>query len=140
MILFLKIFFIFLLQWTYNIIFISCSHPSDQTLYNLQSDHPIKSRTHLTPYVVIRILSIIFSMLYFTSPRLFCSTNLYFLIPSPFLPFSPKPPSSCKCQNVPCIYESVSVLLLCLFCFLDSIIDRYAFVAILLFIFLMNII
>ena len=127
MILFLKIIFIFLLQWTYNIIFISCAHPSDQTLYNLQSDHPIKSSTHLTPYVVIRILSIIFSMLYFTSPRLFCSTNLYFLIPSPF--FYPFPPNPLHLANVKMFPVSMSLFLFCFFVYfvfqIQSLIDMH---------------
>ena len=42
-------------------------------LYNLRSDHLDKSRTHLTPHKVIKILLTIFPVLYFTSPWLFCN-------------------------------------------------------------------
>ena len=37
-------------------------------LYNLQSDPPSNSRTHLAPHTVIKILLTIFSMAHFTSP------------------------------------------------------------------------
>ena len=40
---------------------------------------------------------------------------LYFLNPSTFLLFAVNPIPSGICKNVPCIYESVSVLLICLF-------------------------
>ena len=63
------------------------------------------------------------------------TTSLYFLIPSPFSPISPTPMPSGHCQNILCIYDSVSVLLVRLFWFLDSIVDRYIFIAILLFTF-----
>ena len=53
-------------MFTYNIILVSGVYPSDQTLYNILCDHPDKSRTHLTPDIVIRILLTIFPMLYFT--------------------------------------------------------------------------
>ena len=59
--------------------------------------------------------------------------NLYFLTPSPFH----SPPTSLpsgKHQHVLSIDDSVSDLLVCLFCFLDSIVDRYVLIAILLFI------
>ena len=45
-------------------------------------------------------------------------TNLYFLIPVPFPPFFPLPPDNPP--NDLHIYDSVSVLLVCLFWFLDS--------------------
>ena len=58
-----------------------------------------------------------------------------FLYPFTFSPtLSPSFPSG-NCENVLCIYESVSVMLVHLFCFLDSIVSRYVFIAI-LFIFL----
>ena len=40
-------------------------------------------------------------------------------------------PSRLASINVLCVYESVSFLLVNLFCFLDSIVDRYVFIAIL---------
>ena len=63
------------------------------------------------------------------------TTCLYFLIPSPFLIHPSNPFPSDNYQNILCIYNSVSVLLVCLFCFLDSIVDWYVLIAILLFIF-----
>ncbi|KAF6088482.1 hypothetical protein HJG60_008307 [Phyllostomus discolor] len=50
------------------------------------------------------------------------TTNFYILIPSPFWPSLPMPPSN-NHQNVLCIYDSVSALLECLFCFLDSAVN-----------------
>ena len=61
-------------------------------------------------------------------------TNLYHSIPSLLLPNFPTSLPSGNHQNSLCIYDSISVLLVGLF-FLDSIVDRYVFVAILLFIF-----
>ena len=63
------------------------------------------------------------------------TTNLYFPITSPFLPNHLTHLPSGTHQIILCIYDSV--LLLCLFCFLDSIVDKYVFIAILLFIFLL---
>ena len=48
------------------------------------------------------------------------TTNFYF-IPSLYSLIPPTPLVSGNYQNVLCIYESVSILLVCLFCFLDSI-------------------
>ena len=55
------------------------------------------------------------------------TTYLYFLISSPLHPFSLTPLPSGNHQNAFCIHDSVSVLLICLACFLDSIVDRYLF-------------
>ena len=61
---------------------------------------------------------------------------MYFLITSYFPPISSTPPpQSGNLQNVLCTYESVSILLDHLFCFLDLIFDRFIFNAIFLFIF-----
>ena len=62
------------------------------------------------------------------------TTYLYFLIPSALHPFSPTPSPSGSHQNTLHIHDSLSVVLVCLVCFLDSIFDRYVFTAILLFI------
>ena len=76
-----------------------------------------------------------FPTLYFISPWLFLTLCLYFLIPSPLHPFPHTPLPSGNHQNAFCIHDSVSVLL-CLVCFLDSVVDKYVFIAILLFIIL----
>ena len=62
------------------------------------------------------------------------TTSLYFLIPSPLHPLPNTPLPFGNYQNAFRIHDSVSVLLFCLACFLDSIVDRYVFIAILLFI------
>ena len=64
-------------------------------------------------------------MLHFTSPSLFCYCQLVLLNPFTFSPNPPNPLPAGNHQNVLCIYESVSVLLVCLFWFLDSIVDIY---------------
>ena len=72
-------------------------------------------------------------MLYFTSWWLFCDNQLILLNPFNFLPIPPAPSTplpSGSHQNVFCIYEAVSVLLVCLFCFLDSIVNIHVFIAI----------
>ena len=61
------------------------------------------------------------------------TTYLYFLIPSPLHLFPHTPLPSGSHQNTLCIHDSVSVLV-CLVCFLDSVVDRYVFIDILLFI------
>ena len=85
------------------------------------------------PWVIHKcFLATLFLMLYFAS-LYSVTTNLYFLIPHPFWSVPQYFPSG-NHQNVLCIYDSVTVLLLCLFCSLDSIVDRHISVAILLFI------
>ena len=75
-----------------------------------------------------------FPMLFLTSPCLFWTYQLCFLITAPFLPFSPfllpagNPPNDLQ------IYDSVPVLVVCLVCFLDSVVDSCAFVTLLIFI------
>ena len=54
------------------------------------------------------------------------TTHLYFLIPSPPHPFSYPTPIGQPSKGSPQIHDSVSVLV-CLICFLDSIVDRYVF-------------
>ena len=60
---------------------------------------------------------------------IYTSSSLYLFI------HIPNPLPSGNCQNVLYTDGSVSVLLVHLICFLDSIVDRYVFIAILLFIF-----
>ena len=70
-----------------------------------------------------------FLILYFTSPWLFCD-YLFVLNPLTSSPISPHPNPSGNHQNALHIHDSVSVLLVCLVCFVDSIVDRYVFIAI----------
>ena len=71
-----------------------------------------------------------FPILYFTSPWLLCNYLFVLLNPLTSSPFIPLPPGNQ--QNALCIHDSVSVLV-CLVYFLESVIDRYVFIAILLF-------
>ena len=64
----------------------------------------------------------------------FVPTNLYFLIPAPFPPMSPFAPWADNPPNDLHMYDSVSYLLVCSVCFLDSIVDSCEFIAILMFI------
>ena len=77
------------------------------------------------PWVMyINSLATPFPMLYFTSLWLFC---LYFLIPSSLHPFPYTSLPSGSHQNTLCIHDSVFVLI-CLVCFLDSIVDRFVII------------
>ena len=90
----------------------------------------------LCPWVMqICFLVTLFPMLYFHPYDYSVKTNLHFLIPSPFSSIPHNFHRSGNHQNFLCMYDFVSVLLVCLFCFLDSIVDRCVFIAILLFIF-----
>ena len=62
------------------------------------------------------------------------TTYLYFLIPSPLHSFPHTPLPSHNCQYSLRFHDSISVLFVCLVCFLNSVVDRYVFIAILLFI------
>ena len=83
------------------------------------------------PWVLhISSLASPFPILFLTSPCLFCTYHLCFLIPVPFPPSSPQP---FPANNPPCdlhFCDSVPVPVVCLvcFCFLGSIIDSYEFV------------
>ena len=55
------------------------------------------------------------------------TTYLYFLIPSPLHPLPHTLLPSGNHQNTLCIHDCVSVLRVCLICFLDLIVDRYVF-------------
>ena len=90
-------------------------------------------------HAYVSSLATTFPILNFTSSWLFF-IYFYFLIPSPLHLFRHTALPFGSHQNALCIHDSFSVLLLCLICFLDSIVDRYIFIAILLFIvfFLLN--
>ena len=73
-------------------------------LYNLESDHPDKCSTQLTPY----------PMLYFISPWLFCNFQFVLLNPFPLFTHSPNP---LPYGNHPMFSVSLSLFLFCLFIF-----------------------
>ena len=77
---------------------------------------PIPSRN--LPIMHISSLASPFPILFLTFPCLFCTYQLCFLFRVPFSPF----PAD-NSPNDLHIYGSVSVLLVCLVCFLDSIVD-----------------
>ena len=83
---------------------------------------------------IIRSLATPSPVLYFISPWLFCNYLSVFLFLSLLHPFSYTPLPSGNHQNALCIHYSISVLLIFLVCFLDLIVGRYAFIAILLFV------
>ena len=87
------------------------------------------------PWVVhINSLATPFPILYFTSPLLFCNYLFVLLKSTPLHPFLHTPLPSNNYQNALCNHDSVSVFLVCLVCFFDSIVDTYVFLAIWLFI------
>ena len=66
-----------------------------------------------------------FPILFLTSPCLFCTYQLCFLIPAPFTPFSPFPLPADNPPNDLHFCACVPVLVVCLvcFCFLGSVVD-----------------
>ena len=115
--------------------FFLCAPPSLSIPHSLGNC----SRHHCwCPWVIhTNSLATPFPMLYLTSPWLFY--NYLFVVFNPLTshPSPHTPLLSSNHPNVLHIHDSISVLLLCLVCFLDSIIDRCAFYAILLFMILM---
>ena len=105
--------------------------PSTQPL-NTPSDNPHTIVHGPCMYVLWLLCSLCFTLHPYDYS---VTTNLYFLIPSPFSPILLTLLLSGYHQNVLCIYDSVSVLIV-YFVFLDSINDRYVFIAISLFIIL----
>ena len=101
------------------------------------SPTPLRQSPHLCscPWIMhISSLATAFPTLYFISPGLFC--NYLFVLLNSFTS-SPIPPytfPSGNHQNSFHIHDSVSVLFTCLVCFLDSAVDRYVLIAILLFV------
>ena len=107
---------------------------------HLHPVHPIPS--YNTPFssgpraMHISSLAAPFSILFLTSACLFCTYQLRFLIPIPFPPFSPFLLSADNPRNDLQIYDSVSVVVVCLVCwgFFRFSVDGCEFVAILMFI------
>ena len=85
----------------------------------------------------IKFIGFLISYTFLNTP-LFCTYQLCFLIPVPFPPFSSFPLPTDNPLNDLHIYNSQPVLAVCLvcFCFLDSVVDSWEFVVILLFIIL----
>ena len=105
--------------------------------------HPAPPTPSGNPHTIVRVHGAFvgssatpFPILYFTSPWLFHNHQFVLLTPLTSSPISQQPLPSLDHQNVLGIHDSVSVLV-CLVCFLYSIVDRYVFVAILFFIILM---
>ena len=82
----------------------------------------------------------LFPILYFIFTWLFCNYLFILLnsLTSSPIPLYPLPSGNHQntLHDVFCFHDSVSVLSLCLVCFLDSVVDRYVFIAILLLVFL----
>ena len=83
--------------------------------------HACKFFSYSTSYSVLNI-----------PPAYSVRINLCFLISAPFPPSTPSPLPTGNHPNDLHIYDSVSVLLVCLVCFLDSIVDSCKFIAILM--------
>ena len=103
---------------------------------SLSNPHTLRQSPH--PCSCPWVMGIVLWLLHF----LYCTshphgdsvtTYLYLLIPSPLHPFPHTTLPSGNHQNAPHTHDSVSVLLVCSVCFLDTIVDRYIFFAILLF-------
>ena len=105
-------------------------------LYSLPPNVPYslkQSFHHCSCPWVMHISSVAtpFPILYFITPWLLCNYLFVLLYPLTSSPLPPQP--SGNHQNALCTHDSVSVVLVCLVCFLDSTVERYVFIAILLF-------
>ena len=95
-------------------------------LLSTQMPHSLRQSPHNCPcpwVMPLCSLITIYTMLYLDPHDHSVPINLY-LIPTPFLPNPPNPLTSGNHQNILRICDSASVMLVHLFCFLDSIIDR----------------
>ena len=110
----LFIYVYFKLQFTFNIIlyYFPVYSIVVRELYNLWSDTPNNSTTHLAPYVVITILSTILPILYSASPNCLVTTNVYFLI---LQFFHPAPQALSHLATISLVSVSMSLFLFCLF-------------------------
>ena len=111
-------------------IFPLCS-PPPSTTHSLRQSHTIV-HVHVSCVQLLWLLHFLYCTLH---PHGYSvTTSLYILIPSPLHSF-PLYLSPCGNHQSPLpIRNSVPVLRVCLVCFLDSIVDRHIFSAILLFI------
>ena len=123
----LLFYFLIIFYWLF---YYSCPDFSHFAHFHPSTHHSFKQFLHdcSCPWVMhISSLASPFPVLYFTSPWLFVLLDPLTSSPFPYTPF----PSG-NHPNALCIHESVSVLLVCLLCFLDLVVDRYVFIAILL--------
>ena len=125
----LFIFLIYFIDYAITVVPIFPFFTSTQYPHSLRQS-PLSS----CPWVMyISSLTTPLPILFLTSPY-FVPTNLCFLIPAPFPPFSLSPLPTDNPPNGLQIYDFVPVLLVYLVCYLDSIIDSCVFIAILMFI------
>ena len=106
--------------------------PPSTPHYFRQSSYHCSCPWVVHEHALLSTLASPFPVLYFTSPWLFCNYLLVLLNPLTFSPIPPRPLPSGNHQNTLCVDDSVPVVLVCLVCFLHSIVDRYVFFAILL--------
>ena len=106
------------------------------------SPHSLRQSPHHCPFpcpwvMNTHSLATLFSMLYFIPPWLFCNYQFVHINPFTFFTHSPTSLPSSNHENVLCIYDSISILLVYLL-FLDSLVFRYIFIATSFFIFLIS--
>ena len=100
--------------------------PPPSSPYSFQQSHFLSS----CPWVMhISYLASPFPILFLTSPCLFCTYQLCFLIPVTLSPISPFPLPTDNPPNDLYIYFSASVLLVFLVLFLESIVDSHKCIA-----------
>ena len=130
-------YFLFPLIIFYSLCYYSCSDVSPFSPF-----HPVPSISFKwytcrfsCPWVMcVNSSAIPFPVLYLHPHGYSVTAYLYFLIPSPLHLFLHIPLPSGNHHNALHIHDSVSVLLVCSVCFLDTIVDRYIFFAILMFV------
>ena len=107
--------------------------PPPSNLHSLWQFHPLLSSC---PWVLHASSSCMlhFPILYLTSPWLFCTYQFVLLNPCTISPIIPLSSPNGNHPNEVHAYDSVSVLLVCFVCFLDSIVDSCKFIGILVFI------
>ena len=96
-------------KYIFLIMLLELSQFSPLVPFHLASPHSLRQSPYHCPYSWVWLLY--FECCTLHPHNYSVTTNLYFLILSPFspIPLTPLPPGNCP--NVPCICESVSVLL-----------------------------
>ena len=120
----------------YFIVYVIIVVPIFPPITPTQKPHSLWQSSHHCSYpwvMPVSSLATPFPILYFTSPLLFCSYLFEFLNPLTSSPIPIYPSPIWHPSNALRIHESVSTLV-CLVCFLDSVVDRHVFIAIFLFI------
>ena len=119
----------FYISWFYWLCYYSCP---DFPPLSSSTQHPPLPKAISPPWFMSWVLCISslatpFPILHFTSPRLFCNFLLVLHNPLTSHPVSYNSLPSGNHRNTLLIHDSVSVLLVCLDCFLDSIVYRFVF-------------